>query len=165
MPRRFPLSKPLVARTSSWWRLCVVLAVLFSLQGLGAYFAGLPGLIAATGFYFVLRKFLQRRGKSFQKAGLKLLAEERYSEAADMFQAGYEYFSERRWMDRYRAISMLDHSGMDWREIMLGNTAMSLAMAGERKRAIELYQRCLELYPESRLAKPALRLLTANAGQ
>ena len=157
------MTKPLVARTSSWWRLCIVLTVLFSLQGAGAYFAGLPGSIAATVIYFILKTLLQRRAKSFQGAGLKLMAEERYLEAAAMFEAGYRYFSERRWMDRYRAISMLDHTGMDWREMMLANMATNLAMAGDRERAIELYKKCLELYPESRLAKPALRFLTAGA--
>ena len=157
------MTKPLVARTSSWWRLCVVLAVLFSLQGAGVYFAGLPGLFAATVIYFILQMLLQRRAKSFQTAGLKLMAEERHREAAAMFEAGYRYFSERRWTDRYRAISMLDHTGMDWREIMLANMATNLAMAGDRERAIELYKHCLELYPESRLAKPALRFLTAGA--
>lgn len=138
---------------------------MFALQGAGAYFAGLPGLLAATAFYFILKILLQWRAKSFQKEGLKLMAEERYREAADTFEAGYEYFSERRWKDRYRAISMLDHTGMEWREIMLANTATNLAMAGERTRAIVLYQHCLELYPESRLAKPALRLLTAEADE
>ena len=157
------MTKPLVARTSSWWRLCVVLAVLFTLQGAGAYFAGLPGLFAATVFYFVLKILLQRRAKSFQKQGMKLMAEERYQEAAEAFEACYDYFSERRWKDRYRAISMLDHSGMEWREIMLANTATNLALAGQKTRAIELYKHCLTLYPESRLAKPALRLLTVEA--
>lgn len=156
------MTKPLVARTSSWWRLCIVLAVLFSLQGAGAYFAGLPGLIAATVIYFILKVLLQRRAKSFQKGGLKLMTEERYREAAALFEAGYQYFSEHRWTDRYRAISMLDYTGMDWREIMLANMATNLALAGDRERAIELYQQCLELYPDSRLAKPALRFLTAR---
>ncbi|QDV25926.1 tetratricopeptide repeat protein [Aureliella helgolandensis] len=158
----YSLTKPLVARTSSWWRLCSVLAVLFSLQGAGAYFAGLPGLVAATMMYFVLKVLLQRRAKSFQKAGLRLMAEERYREAAAMFEAGYQYFSDRRWADRYRAISMLDYSGMDWREIMLANMATNMALAGDRERAIQLYQQCLELYPDSRLAKPALRFLMAG---
>ena len=95
--------------------------------------------------YFILKVFLQRRAMSFQKAGLKLMTEERYREAAAMFEAGYQYFSERRWADRYRAISMLDYNGMDWREIMLANMATNLALAGDRERAIGLYQQCLVL--------------------
>lgn len=92
------------------------------------------------------------------------MGEERYREAAAKFESGYNIFSERRWTDRYRAISMLDYTGMDWREIMLANMATNLALAGDRERAIELYQKCLELYPASRLAKPALRFLTTGAG-
>lgn len=161
----YSLTKPLVVRPTSWWRLCVVLTVLFSLQGTGAYFAGVPGLIAGTLIYFVLKFLLQRRRKSFSRAGLKLMAQERHREAAAMFESGYQYFSVRRWKDRCRAISMLDYTGMDWREIMLANMALNLAMDGDRERAIEVYQHCLELYPESRLAKPALRFLTAGTGE
>ena len=139
--------------------------MVFSLQLTGVALGGLPGMLAATVMYFILRILLQRRAKSFQTAGLKLMAEERFDEAAAMFEAGYEYFSERRWTDRYRAISMLNPSGMDWRESMLANAALNLAMAGEKTRAIELYNHCLELYPNSRIAKPALRMLTAGDDQ
>lgn len=139
-----------------------MLIILFLLQGAGAYLAQLPGLIAGTVCYFVLRFLLQRRAKAFQKRGLRLMAQERYREAAAEFEAGYRFFEEHRTLDRYRAVTMLDQSEMDWREIMLANTASSLAMSGERDRAIELYQHCLTLYPDSRLAKPSLRFLTAG---
>lgn len=66
-------------------------------------------------------------------------------------------------MDRYRAISMLDYTGMDWREIMFANMVVNLVLAEDRERAIELYQKCLDLYPDNPLAKPALRFLTAEA--
>ena len=80
------------------------------MQAAGAYLGGLPGLFAGTVGYSVLKYLLQRRPKSFQKAGLKLMADENYQEAADEFEAGYQYFEQRRWLDRFRAISMLDHT-------------------------------------------------------
>ncbi|WP_302120588.1 hypothetical protein [Allorhodopirellula heiligendammensis] len=54
---------------------------------------------------------------------------------------------------------MLDYSGMDWREMMLANCATNLALSGDKTRARELYRHCLTLYPDSRLAKPALLFL------
>jgi len=159
------VTKPLVVRTSSYWRLAVVLMVLFALQGAGWSLWSLPGLIIGTVVFFVLRVLLQRHAKSFQKRGLQLMAEERYAEAAVAFEAGFQFFEEHRSLDRHRAITMLDHSEMDWREIMLANTASNHAMAGNKARAIELYEHCLQLYPESRLAKPALRFLTAGTSE
>lgn len=156
------MPKPLVARSSSWWRAIIVISFLLSLQGFGAYLAGLPGLFVGTVVYVLLR-FAPRRNRRIQQSGLRLIGEERYAAAAEVFEEGYRFFDKHRWYDRNRAFTMLDYSQMDWREMMLANYATSLALAGDKKRARELYRHCLELYPESRLAKPALRMLEPDA--
>ncbi|TWU09899.1 tetratricopeptide repeat protein [Allorhodopirellula heiligendammensis] len=152
------MPKPLVARTTSWWHLTIVLMILISFQGLGAYFFGLPGVVLGLTVYLLLR-FSPRRGKRFQSAGLKLMGEERYGEAAEEFEKGYHFFDENRFYDRYRLLTMFDYSGLDWREMMLANCATNLALSGDKARARDLYRHCLTLYPESRLAKPALLFL------
>jgi hypothetical protein len=76
-----------------------------------------------------------------------------------VFEEGYRFFAEHQWYDRNRAFTMLDYSGMDYREMMLANWATNVALAGNKEKARELYRQCLALYPESRLAKPALRFL------
>ncbi|PHQ32220.1 hypothetical protein CEE69_26710 [Rhodopirellula bahusiensis] len=138
--------------------MAIVLSFLVFLQGLGAYLAGLPGFVAGLLVYLILR-FAPRRNRRIQRAALKLMAEERYADAAKVFEKGYRFFDEHRWYDRNRAFTMLDYSGMDYREMMLANWATNLALAGDKQKARELYRQCLELYPESRLAKPALRFL------
>ncbi|TWT72644.1 hypothetical protein Pan14r_49640 [Crateriforma conspicua] len=136
----------------------LVLAILFTMQIGGALVAGLPGLLVGTALYFAAR-FAPRRVKKLQKNGLQLMGEEKYSEAAEAFATAFQFFDDNRWYDRNRHFTLLDYSGLDWREMMLANCAACHALAGNKNLAKQLYRECLTLYPESRLAKPALLFL------
>ncbi len=75
-----------------------------------------------------------------------------------MFEASLELFKRFPWVDKYRYFF---GSGSAWsyREMGLNNVAFAHSQIGERERAIQLYHDLLEEFPDSGLAKAALKMM------
>ncbi len=115
-----------------------------SLSIAGAY-AAVVYLLYSFGSKSVLLKY-HREGMHFAK--LKA-----FREAISRFQSSYEFLQKHPWLDKYRFITMLDSSAMSYREMALCNIAYSHAQLDERVLALKYYERALEQFPQSQLAR------------
>ncbi len=139
------------------------LTVLFLLIGGGFLWAGTFGAWSGGVLYFVLRFSLRELPHAHRK-GIRFVNREQFKEAAQCFLDSYEFFEKRRWLDRYRSILMLCPSRISYREMALANSAFCYAQTGDGENARLYYEKCLEHFPDSRLASVALRLMDAAGG-
>jgi tetratricopeptide (TPR) repeat protein len=143
----------------AWLALLPQLAI-FALLVAIAHLLGAPepllaGAIAYLAASLILRATLARH----HRRGIRLYRKERFAEAVPHFYQSYDFFTQHAWVDRWRAVTMLSPSRISYKEMALLNVAFCLAQSGERERAILEYKRVLAEFPNSRMAKSALRLL------
>jgi len=84
---------------------------------------------------------------------------QQYSEAIREFESSYSFFSRNSWIDRYRSITMMSPSAISYREMALANIAFSYSQLGQGTNAKAYYQRALDEFPNSMMARAALRLI------
>ena len=90
------------------------------------------------------------------RRGIRLVNLKLFREAIPEFQSSYSFLSKYGWIDKYRSITMLDSSAMPYREMALCNVAFSYAQVDEKSKADEYYQKALDEFPESVMAKSGL---------
>ncbi len=93
-----------------------------------------------------------RKGMKFFKAG-------QYAQAISEFQKSYDFFTRHAWIDKYRYIVLLSSSRISYTEMALLNTAFCYTQIGEGALAIEYYEKTLAQFPDSEMAKSALRMM------
>jgi tetratricopeptide (TPR) repeat protein len=93
------------------------------------------------------------------RRGVKLIRAGRYAEATPYFEASYNALVRRPWIDRYRWLLLGSASAMPYREMALCNAAFCYGQTGDGQRAIELYERALQEFPDSGLASASLKML------
>lgn len=93
------------------------------------------------------------------RKGIRLLQSKKYDQAVRSFERSYEFFSRHLWIDRNRALVMVSPSRISYREMALLNIAFCYGQLGKRMQAIEYYQRTLQEFPRSEVAKAALAML------
>jgi len=118
-----------------------------------------PGVLAFLLLSFTLRSAIPRH----HRAGIKLFKQERFAEAIPHFRQSYQFFSEHRWLDRWRAVTMLSSSRIAYREMALLNVAFCLGQTGQREQSIAEYQRTLLEFPESKIAQLSLTMFGGSA--
>ena len=94
-----------------------------------------------------------------QRRGVRLMKAHEYDAAITSFEASYAFFSNHRWLDRYRAFVLMSSSAIPYREMALANVAFCHSQAGRGAEAKAAYQRTLSEFPSSGLAQAALRLI------
>jgi tetratricopeptide (TPR) repeat protein len=114
---------------------------------------------AALACYLLLLFLLRRAIPKHHRRGMALLRRERFAEAIPEFRRSYDFFTKHRWLDRWRAITMLSSSRIAYREMALLNVAFCLSQIGRRDDACAEYARVLSEFPESKIAQAALRML------
>lgn len=75
------------------------------------------------------------------------------------FEKAAAFFERHEWIDRFRWITILSVSAPSLRELSLINLGFCHAMAGNKEQSKRSYQHALETYPQSLLAKEALRMI------
>ena len=93
-----------------------------------------------------------RRGMKFFKSG-------QYVQAISEFQKSYEFFTRHAWIDKYRYFVLLSSSRISYTEMALLNTAFCYTQIGEGALAKESYEKTLAQFPDSEMAKSALRMM------
>lgn len=84
-----------------------------------------------------------------------------FNEAIAEFQKSYDYFSKNDWVDKYRFLTVLNSNKMSYREMALNNIAFCYGQLGDGENAKRYYQKALDEYPESGLAKAGLNMLNS----
>ncbi|WP_132055695.1 hypothetical protein [Pseudocnuella soli] len=120
----------------------------------------LHGTLTYLAISFCLRTFIPRD----HMQGMKLVKEQKFSEAIPSFKRSYEFFSKNLWIDKYRFLTLLSSSRMSYREMALCNVAFCYSQVGEGIKAVECYTETLKEFPDSGLAQTALRMLHSSEG-
>jgi tetratricopeptide (TPR) repeat protein len=84
----------------------------------------------------------------------------KYENAIVEFQKSYRFFSRYRFIDRYRYVILLSSNQISYLELTLVNMAFCHEQLGSNKKAKELYLQTLSLFPDSQIAKDALKLMS-----
>lgn len=156
-------AKPPLMRSVSWLALCfqvmLVGAVAFVLQlalrlpdwPIAFFIAAIVHLV----FSGVMRSWLTRD----HRAGIKRFRRGAFAEAAPLFEASHAAMVKRPWIDRFRWILLGSASTMSYREMALCNAAFCYSQVGDGARAVALYERALQAFPDSGLATASLKML------
>lgn len=115
----------------------------------------LYGLITYLLISFALRTFIPHN----HNKGMKLVKQDKFEEAIIHFEKSYEFFVRHEWLDKYRYIMLLSSSAMSYREMSLTNIGLCYAQLGDSQLAKKYYEKTLEEFPESEIAKSGLNLL------
>ena len=115
------------------------------------------GIITYLVISFSIRNIIpihHRRGVRFYK-------NKEYEKAIVEFQKSYIFFENHRWIDTYRFIVLLSSSRVSYIEMSLINMAFCYGQTGNGLKSKELYERTLSDYPDSQMAKTALKMYEA----
>lgn len=95
------------------------------------------------------------------RRGIRLIRQGRYAEAIVAFEKSADFFTRYRWLDRFRALTMLTPTKYSYHEMALNNIAFCHAQLGDVERTKAAYERVLRDYPNNGLARTALNLIEA----
>lgn len=95
------------------------------------------------------------------RKGMNHVRNQKFNEAISEFENSYAYFSKNEWIDKYRFITVLNSNKMSYKEMALNNIAFCYGQIGDGAKAKEWYQKALNEFPESGLAKAGLNMLNS----
>lgn len=95
------------------------------------------------------------------RKGILLCKKGNYEQAIDEFKKSYNFFCKYNWIDKYRYLTLQSSSRSSYTEMALINIAYCYIQSNNIKLAKEYYQKVLELFPDSEMAKGALNMLSA----
>jgi len=106
--------------------------------------------------------FFETFSPKSHREGLKLTKEHKFEKAIPKFENSYKFFTQNNWIDKYRFITLLSSSKMNYREMALCNIAFCYSQIGNGQKSIEYYKKTLEEFPENGLAQTGLKMLTST---
>lgn len=125
-----------------------------------AYVLGAPDAILCGGMVYLAYSIGSRRLiPRAHRAGIRLMKQEKFADAISKFQESFDFFERHPWIDRFRSIVLMSPSATSYREMALANIAFCYGQLGNGDQSRAYYQKCLERFPNSGLAKSALRTL------
>ena len=137
--------------------LCIFVALVYLFQFLQI---GAPSLMAIAA-YLVLAFFLRFFLAKYHRYGMMFIKRKEFEAAIPYFENSYEYFSDKPWLDRFRAIFLLSSSRISYKEMALVNIAYCYSQLGNGAEAKAYYERALQEFPESGIAKAGLNMINA----
>ena len=131
--------------------LAVTMGWLLTRSAQGVFFGSMAYLI----YSYASRQIFARD----HRKGVRLSRTGRFGEAIPFHQRSYDFFSHHAWIDRFRAITMMSPSAMSYREMALLNIAFAHSQIGDGKTAKAYYERAIQEFPQSGMARAALRFI------
>ncbi|WP_269241858.1 tetratricopeptide repeat protein [Flavobacterium limnophilum] len=117
--------------------------------------AGLYGALTYLILSMGLRYFIPKN----HREGMKLTKNNQFEKAIAEYEKSYQFFTKNDWIDKYRFITLLSSSKMNYREMALCNIAFCYGQIGNGTKAIEFYQKTLVEFPENGIAESVLKML------
>ena len=111
--------------------------------------------------YLVISFSLRNLIPKDHRNGIKKNNVENFKDAIPDFEKSYAFFKKYEWIDKYRFITLLSSSKMSYREMALANIGFCYSQIGDGIKSKEYYERTLKEFPESGLAKSALKMMSA----
>ena len=110
---------------------------------------------AYLGLMMVLRFCVPRN----HRRGMVLYKNGKPEEAIDEFKKSYEFFTKNQWLDKYRYVVLLSASRVSYKEMDLNNIACCYSLVGDGAASKHYFEKTLEQFPDSELAKQALLMI------
>ncbi len=92
-----------------------------------------------------------------QQQGIQLANREEYQQAIAKFEQSYNFFTKYKWIDRFRAFTLMSPSAISYREMALVNIAYCYARLRNAAQAQAYYRKALAEFPNSKLAQKGLQ--------
>jgi len=159
MARKMP-----VAMDCRWLYVLPQLAALAAAIGvcialLGNFVAGAClGALIYLSYSFGSRAVLARH----QRTGMRHYQQRQWAEALSCFQRSQAFFEKYPWIDRWRQLLLMSPSGVSYHEMALINQGSCLIRMNRGLEARRIYERALELYPDSPIAEGVLKTMDAG---
>lgn len=136
--------------TLLWVAIIAVLVILFKKHGI---FIG----VVLFSLLFIL---LQQLIPSSHNKGMKAIKQNDFKTAIEYFKQSAEFFTKNKWIDKYRAVTLLSASKMCYREMALCNMAFCYGQTMQAEKAKALYKEILDEYPDNGIAYYALNSIS-----
>ncbi|MBW3624936.1 MAG: tetratricopeptide repeat protein [Armatimonadetes bacterium] len=163
-------TKTPVVRPYAWISFPIHLLVIAALVGL-AYLILRPdpprvALIAGAVTYLLYSRGSRTLLTREHLRGMRAVRRGRFTEAIPHFEASYDFFTRHPWIDRWRYVVLLSANAIPYREMALCNIAFCYAQLDDKERTLAYYERALEEFPGSAVARASLqRLRVAESGK
>ena len=155
-------SNPPVIKQVAWISLIPQIAfILFLIAVYNQFGIKDSGLYGALTYLFLsmsLRYFIPKN----HREGMKLTKNNQFEKAISEYENSYAFFTKNSWIDKYRFITLLSSSKMNYREIALCNIAFCYSQIGNETKAIAFYKKTLEEFPENEIAESGLKMLNST---
>lgn len=152
-------SKTPTVRQTAWISLIPQLFFMGLVILIWYYFNPEKAILYGALTYLIISFTLRNLIPKDHRNGMKKVKAEKFNEAITDFEKSYDFFKQNNWIDKYRFLTLLSSSRMSYKEMALNNIAFCYGQIGNGKKAIEFYERTLNEYPESGMAKAGLKLL------
>jgi tetratricopeptide (TPR) repeat protein len=96
---------------------------------------------------------------SAHRTGIRLSKRGRFQEAIALFEQSYQFFTKHKWIDRFRSLVLMSPSAISYREMALVNIAFCHSQIGNAESAKEYYEKTLQEFPDSGMAKASLNMI------
>lgn len=96
------------------------------------------------------------------RKGMDYVKNQNFDTAIIEFKKSYAYFTKHALIDKYRYLTMLSSSRMSYREMALNNIAFCYGQLGNGIEAKNYYEKTLQEFPDSGIAKAGLNMLNAS---
>ena len=113
-------------------------------------------LMAYIGISMLMRQFVPCN----HRKGIMLYKKGDYAQAIKEYKKSYDFFCRHPWVDKYRYITLLSTNRISYTEMALANIAFCYAQSGNGELSKQYYNKVLELFPGSELAKSALNMIS-----
>jgi tetratricopeptide (TPR) repeat protein len=115
------------------------------------------GALTYSVFALILRNLIAKN----HRQGMRLVKQQKFTEAIPFFEKSVDYFSKNTWVDNYRFLTLLSSSKMTYKEMGLCNIAFCYSQTGNGQRAIDYYKKALNENAENGLAIAGLKMLSS----
>lgn len=150
-----------IAKQIAWIALLPQLALvgllIYIFHALGYRTPAMLGVLS----YYVLALVLRNLVARSHRKGMRLVKQQRYAEAVPCFEKSVEYFTENKWVDDFRFLTLLSYSQMTYQEMGLCNIAFCYSQLGNGQMAKKYYEQTLDKFPENSMAIAALNLINS----
>jgi tetratricopeptide (TPR) repeat protein len=111
--------------------------------------------------YVVISYALRNIVAKNHRQGIRLVKQQKFSEAIPAFEKSVRYFSDNSWVDKYRFLTLLSSSNMTYKEMGLCNIAFCYSQTGNGLKAKDYYEQTLKEFPANGLAIAGLNMLNS----
>ena len=116
-----------------------------------------------VGFTYLLLSFgLKKIFLRNHNKGITLTKEGKNVEAIASFEKSAKFFSDHRWLDHYRFLTLLSASKCHYREMALVNISYCYMDLDNQDKAKEYYMKVLQEYPDNEMAKLGLGITNSK---